>query len=106
MTYYDLCQKTWATPFLIADAQSRSDFVLYDGELYLIHAPVDRDGFGIVRVDQEALCNSTPLLVVDMKDSCFYPYVRLYGDTAYISYTVARKHIRLARFQFAEYLSK
>lgn len=106
LTYYDLCQKTWATPFLIADAQSRSDFVLYDGELYLIHAPVDRDGFGIVHVDQEALCNSTPLLVVDMKDSCFYPYVRLYGDTAYISYTVARKHIRLARFQFAEYLGK
>lgn len=39
-----------------------------------------------------------------MKDSLFYPYTRIYGEYLYMSYTVARKHIRLARVKAEEFL--
>ena len=105
LTYYDLAEGTWATPTLIADTQSRSDFIYYKDALYLIHAPINREGFGIVKVNTEELSRSEVVLVADMKDSCFYPYVSVYGDDAYISYTVARKHIRLSKFDLRNYIS-
>ena len=45
-----------------------------------------------------------PVAVAQMESSCFYPYVELYGEYAYISYTVARKHIRLSRFSLKDCL--
>lgn len=104
LTCYDLKKKTWATPILIADSQSRSDFIFYHGQLYLIHSPVNREGFGIVRVDTEDIVHSEVVLVADMKESLFYPYTLVYGDDAYISYTVGRRHIRLSRFDLKKYL--
>lgn len=98
LTYYDLSTGEWAKPTLIRDAQSRSDFILHDGELYLIHAPIDRNGFGIVRVDQTAPENSQIVAVCQMNSSLFYPYARIYGDHVYMSYTIDRKHIRFTRF--------
>ncbi len=102
LTYYDLSTGKWAAPILIRDAQSRSDFIFNNGELYLIHAPIDRDGFGIVRVDQNAPENSKPIAVCQMKSSLFYPFARIYGDRVYMSYTIARKHIRLVSFGIEE----
>ncbi len=104
LTVYDLVAGTWTAPFLIADTQSRSDFIYYQDTLYLIHAPLNRDGIGIVRVDTDDIRNSTPLLVADMKESCFYPYTAVYGDEAYMSYTVSRKHIRLTKFHLPNYI--
>jgi len=104
LTCYDLEDNTWETPVLIRDAQSRSDFIYYNGGLYLIHAPVDRNGFGIVKINTENLGKSEPVMVADMKSSLFYPYTLLYGGYAYMSYTVSRKHIRLARFRIGDYL--
>lgn len=98
LTYYDLKTHTWATPCLVRDAQSRSDFIAYAGELYLVHAPKDRSGFGILWVDREQLKHSRPVAVADMKSSCFYPFARVEGDTVYFAYTVDRKHIRLSHF--------
>ncbi|MGN1345770.1 MAG: hypothetical protein ACI4V1_03230 [Eubacteriales bacterium] len=105
LTCYDLTNKTWAVPCLIRDAQSRSDFIWYQDELYLIHAPKDRCGFGIVKIDREDLSQSRPVLVADMHDSLFYPYTDVYGKYAYMSYTVDRKHIRLTRFCLDRYLA-
>lgn len=104
LTAYDLQTGMWAVPTLIRDAQSRSDFIWYRGELYLIHAPIDRNGFGIVKINRQNPAASTPIAVADMHDSLFYPYTDLCGDYAYMSYTVSRKHIRLARFPLADYL--
>lgn len=104
LTVYDLVENTWTAPFLITDTQSRSDFIYYRDNLYLIHAPLNRDGIGIVRVDTEDIRNSTPLLVADMKESCFYPYTVVYGDEAYMSYTVDRKHIRLTKYDLSRYV--
>lgn len=104
LTCYDLDEKKWSSPTLIRDTQSRSDFIFYNDELYLVHAPENRDGFGIVRIDREAQGNSKPIVVASMHDSLFYPFARIYGDYVYMSYTVARKHIRLTRFKADEYL--
>lgn len=104
LTYYDLKEKTWAQPVLIADAQSRSDFILYRDQLLLIHAPIDRNGFGMVRINRSDIAQSEVVFVADMKSSLFYPYVSVYGDEAYISYTVNRQHIRLSRFDLRNYV--
>ncbi len=98
LTRYDLVTGTWDTPTLIRDTQSRSDFFEWRGELYLVHAPADRNGFGIVRIDRNDPAKSLPAAVVDMKSSLFYPYTTVRGDDLYISYTVDRKHIRLSKF--------
>ncbi len=104
LTYYDLNTGTWAQPVLIHDAQSRSDFILYAGQLLLIHAPIDRNGFGMVKIDTDDIAKSKTVFVADMKSSLFYPYVSVYGDDAYISYTVDRKHIRLSKFDLRKYV--
>lgn len=105
LTYYDLKAKTWATPLLIKDCQSRSDFLYYKNNLYLIHAPRNRSGFGIVRVDTGDLRASRAVAVADMGSSCFYPYVKTVGNEVYISYTVDRKHIRLSKFNLDNYIA-
>ena len=104
LTYYDLESKEWAVPALIADAQSRSDFICYKNSLYLIHAPIDRNGFGMIKINTDDISRCSTVLVADMKDSLFYPYLCIYEDTAYISYTVNRKHIRLSRFNLKNYI--
>lgn len=105
LTVYDLEKKTWQTPVLIEDCQSRADFIVYEGELYLFHAPIDRDHIGIVKIDTENIANSRVLLQAHMHTSCFYPFVQYYEDGELaMSYTVSRKHIRLGRFTLSRYL--
>lgn len=104
LTCYDLNNREWETPCLIRDTQSRSDFIVYDGELYLIHAPIDRNGFGMVKIDKNNLSKSEVVLVAEMKESMFYPFVDVYGDDVYISYTIDRKHIRLSKFNLKNYI--
>ena len=104
LTCYDLNKGEWETPCLIRDTQSRSDFIVYGGELYLIHAPIDRNGFGIVKIDRSNLSKSEVVLVAEIKESMFYPFVDVYGDDVYISYTIDRKHIRLSKFNLQNYI--
>lgn len=105
LTSYNLRDDVWAPPVLIADCQSRSDFIVYGDELYLVHAPKDREHIGIVHIDTENLAKSTVVLQAKMQSSCFYPFVQ-YGDgrELFMSYTVDRKHIRLAAFTLSNYL--
>lgn len=101
LTCYDLVAGRWTVPTLIRDTQSRSDFIWWQGELYLIHGPLDRNGFGVVRVNRDCLAKSEPVLVADLGGSCFYPFARVEGEDIYLSYTVDRQHIRLSRFPAA-----
>ncbi len=105
LTAYDLNEKKWDRPVLIGDSQSRSDFIVYNGGLYLFHAPIDREHLGIVKVDTDRLAASRVILQAKMNTSCFYPFIQ-YGEGSdlYLSYTVARKHIRLSCFDPAKYL--
>lgn len=105
LTVYDLITDTWETPVEIYDCQSRSDFIFYKGQLYLFHAPIDREHIGIIKIDTENIANSEIVLQAKMHTSCFYPYIQYYknGELA-MSYTVARKHIRLSEFTLSKYL--
>lgn len=106
LTAYHLLTDTWETPVEIEDCQSRADWIFYDNRLYLFHAPIDREHIGIIQVDPENLANSRVVLQAHMHTSCFYPFVQ-YDENheLAISYTVDRKHIRLAKFDFRRYLS-
>ena len=105
LTAYDLVSGTWDTPVLVADCQSRSDFIEYDGGLYLFHAPVNREHIGVLKIDTDNLANTRVVLQAKMHTSCFYPFVQYYTDGELaMSYTVAREHIRLARFTLRKYL--
>ncbi|MBQ4119486.1 MAG: hypothetical protein IJD45_03760 [Clostridia bacterium] len=105
LTAYNLLDNTWDKPIEIEDCQSRGDFILYGGELFLFHAPIDRDHIGIVKIDTEDITNSQVLLQAKMHTSCFYPFVDYYKNNELaMSYTIARKHIRLAKFTLSKYL--
>ena len=105
LTVYDLKSGNWGPVVEIEDSQSRGDFILYEGRLFLFHAPIDRNHIGIVEVDTQNLANSRVLLQAKMDTSCFYPFIQFMedGGTA-MSYTVARKHIRMARFSMDAYV--
>ena len=89
----------------VEDCQSRGDFIFYRGGLYLFHAPIDREHIGVLQVGTDNLTDSRVVLQAKMHTSCFYPFVQYYdGGELAMSYTVARKHIRLARFTLGRYL--
>lgn len=105
LTVLNLKDGTWEKPTLIEDCQSRSDFISYNGNLYLFHAPVDRNHIGIVKVNTENISESEIVLQAKMDTGCFYPFIRYFTDGELaMSYTVDRKHIRLARFTLKKYL--
>lgn len=105
LTAYNLNDGTWDKPVEIGDCQSRSDFILYNGELYLFHAPIDREHIGIIKIDTNNIVNSEVVLQAKMDTSCFYPYIQYYKDNELaMSYTVMREHIRLAEFTLSKYI--
>ena len=105
LTAYDLKTGRWDAPVEIYDCQSRGDFIFYRGGLYLFHAPIDREHIGIVKIDTENLAACEVVLQAKMHSFCFYPFVDYYRDGELaMSYTVARKHIRLAEFDLSRYL--
>ncbi|HJA93377.1 MAG TPA: hypothetical protein H9717_09745 [Candidatus Eisenbergiella merdipullorum] len=105
LTAYHLSDHTWEKPVLVEDCQSRSDFIEYHGNLYLFHAPMDRRHIGIIKIDPENLADSSVILQARMHTSCFYPFVQYYrGNELAMSYTVERKHIRLAELSLSSYL--
>lgn len=106
LTCFDLEKREWAKPVLVGDSQSRSDFILYKNELYLFHAPIDRNHIGVLHINKDDLSKSEIVLQADMLGSCFYPFVQ-YDDkkeSLYMSYTVDRKHIRLSKFTMENYI--
>lgn len=105
LTAYNLHTNIWDRPVEIEDCQSRGDFIMYGDNLYLFHAPIDREHIGIVKIDTESSANSQVVLQAKMHTSCFYPFIQYYKDGELaMSYTVARKHIRLAKFTLSKYL--
>ncbi len=105
LTAYNIKDGSWEKPVEVEDCQSRGDMIVYNGELYLFHAPIDRDHIGIIKIDRQNLANSQVVLQAKMQSSCFYPFVQYYrnGGLA-MSYTVARQHIRLAEFDLSKYI--
>lgn len=105
LTAYNILTDSWDTAVEIEDCQSRADFIVYNNELYLFHAPIDRTHIGIVKVDTEDIAKSEVVLQAHMPTGCFYPFVQYYKDNELaMSYTIDRKRIRLAEFTLSKYL--
>ena len=105
LTTYDLKTNTWGKVVEIEDCQSRGDFIYYKDDLYLFHAPIDREHIGIIKVDTDDVSNSEVVLQAKMHTRCFYPFVQYYKDGELaMAYTLDRKHIRLAEFDLKKYL--
>ena len=105
LTVLDLKSNKWGKVVEIEDCQSRGDFIEYGGKLFLFHAPIDREHIGVVEIDTEDIENSRVVLQAKMHTSCFYPFVQYYrGGELAMSYTIARKHIRLGEFTLGKYL--
>ena len=105
LTVLDLNSNKWGKVVEIEDCQSRGDFIEYGGKLFLFHAPIDREHIGIVEIDTEDIANSRVVLQAKMHTSCFYPFVQYYRDGELaMSYTSARKHIRLGEFTLSKYI--
>ena len=105
LTVYDILADKWETSVLLADCQSRGDFILYHGELYLVHAPHDREHIGLVHINTEDIAKSETVFQAKMQSSCFYPFLQyIEGDTLAMSYTVNREHIRIAKFDLSKYI--
>ena len=96
LTSYDIIADKWAAPILVNDAQSRSDFIEYQGSLYLIHAPIDRYHLGVIKVDTNNINLSKEMLVADVPNY-FYPFSQVYKNDLYISFTQSRQHIYLSK---------
>jgi len=94
---YNLVENTWSKPVYIYDTQSRSDFFEYNGSLYLIHAPKDRNHLSVVYINTSNIAKSHTVQTAVVPDY-FYPYVLNYNGELYISYTQSRKHIWLGKF--------
>ncbi len=105
LTYYDLKTGKWETPVLVEDCQSRSDFIVYEDELYLFHAPINRNHIGLLKIDTDDLSKTKIVFAADMQGSCFYPFIdyNSKGELS-MSYTISRKHIRLAEFTLGKYI--
>ena len=111
LTAYDLITGEWETPILVEDCQSRSDFIMYKGNLYLIYAPTpeaggsDRQHLGILKIDTNDLSKTKVVLQAQMKHSCFYPFWQFNSDGELcISYTYNRQQIRLVSITLSDYL--
>lgn len=104
LTGFNLKTHEWARPVLVGDCQSRADFFEYKDNLYVVYAPTDREHIGFLKINTENLAQTTCVLQANMRGSCFYPFVQYFKDDKLaISYTVDRKHIRLACFNFDKY---
>jgi hypothetical protein len=106
LTAYNLLTNTWDRPVEIEDCQSRGDFIYYKDNLYLFHAPIDREHIGIVKINKDDVEDSEILLQAKMDTSCFYPFVQYLreGELA-MSYTADRLHIKLAEFTPDRYIN-
>ena len=71
----------------------------------IITITIGRDHIGILKINTEDIAKSEIVLQADMRGSCFYPFVQYnsQGELC-MSYTVDRKHIRLASFTLSKYI--
>jgi len=97
LTYYDINNNTWHDPVYVEDSQSRSDFFEYEGKLYAVHAPIDRNHLAVMEIDIDDISNCRDIQVAQVPDY-FYPFVRQCGDELYMSFTASRQHIFLSNF--------
>lgn len=97
LAYYDLNNNIWSNPLFIEDAQSRSDFFVFNDKLYLMHAPKNRYHLALLRIDTNNLNKSTEVMC-SWVNNYFYPFVQNYNGQLYMTITQNRQHIYFVHF--------
>ncbi|SDN13152.1 hypothetical protein [Limosilactobacillus mucosae] len=94
---FDLVAGTWSDPILVPDTQSRSDFFEWNNNLYLVHAPLNRNHISLMQIDRGVLAKSYEVATAEVQD-CFYPFTQNIDGQMYMSFTQSRHHIWLTKF--------
>lgn len=94
---FDLVAGTWSKPILVPDTQSRSDFFEWNNNLYLVHAPLNRNHISLMQIDRGVLAKSYEVATAEVQD-CFYPFTQNIDGQMYMSFTQSRHHIWLNKF--------
>ena len=95
LAIYDLETKTWGNPVKVPEAQSRYDFIEFNGNLYCAHSPKDRNHIAIMKIGDRP--NRSYDVQVALISQYFYPFMQTYNGELYMSYTAGRRHIYLSK---------
>lgn len=98
LTRYNLLSGQWDLPVYYLDCQSRADFFEYNGNLYLIHAPVDRNHISLMKINTNCLASSYEIATA-LVDDCFYPFATTYNNEVYLSFTQSRQHLYISKLR-------
>ena len=93
LSRYNLLTHTWEKPIFFGDCQSRPDFFVLWNELYLIHAPMNRNFLCVELMNETYNCKSYPWKLF-YNEKTFYPFVQVVNNHAYCVATYNRKEIR------------
>lgn len=94
---YNIPNNKWSKPIPVPDTQSRYDFFEYNGQLYLVHSPLNRNHISLMQIDQNILEKSYEAATAEVQD-CFYPFTQNIDGQMYMSFTQSRQHIWLNKF--------
>lgn len=98
LTAYNLIKGTWADPVFISETQSRSQFFMYNSQLYLIYAPKDRHHLGIVRIDTKHIVRSRVVQVARVAGLYAYPAVDVNNGILYVLFSDNKEKLYVSNF--------
>lgn len=97
LSRYSINDNTWDTPSKIPDCQSRSDFIEWNNELYLIHANTSRSHITFTFIDTLYLTFNSDRIDAFVQNS-FYPFADYYNNQLYMIYTHNRQNMYFSTF--------
>ena len=98
LTCYHIDTDTWEDPVFVADCQSRSDFIYTGGNLYLVHAPNDRQHLSLMKINQSRLNKSVEWQTGIVPGGIPYPFCIEHKNEIYIAYSQPYARITLSKF--------
>jgi len=96
LSYFDLNTGKWHEPVQVDDAQSRGCFFKVGNDLYLAHAPKDRDSVSFMLINKDSIERSYEYTSANVYQA-FYPYVDTHDDDLYMIYTQERRHMYFSK---------
>jgi hypothetical protein len=98
LTRFNLTTRQWDKAVFLPDCQSRNDFFVKDGVLYLVYAPRSRRHIAIMKINETSIDSSELLQDAVLSGDSFYPFVTLSGGNLYMSFTKGRVQIVFSQF--------
>ena len=98
LTRFNLATRQWDKAVFLPDCQSRNDFFVKDGALYLVYAPRSRRHIAVMKINETSIDSSELLQDAVLSGDSFYPFVTLSGSDLYMSFTKGRVQIVFTKF--------